>query len=236
MSELLSLQQRIEALERRTTSLRRTLVIAVVLLAIVATIAGTQAAAQKEMTFADSAGHVRVRINADGFHLYDAHGTTQLVLGESSKDHPILAYYDESGAQRMWVGYSSYPYVDMAGSNGKDLIELTADSRPRLMFYDTTATERLYVGMTTENDPLVRMYSTQGKQTMALEGQDKPFLRFNQGDGTERGYFGVATEGSSLMKLFNPDGTERVFAGVYTDGTSGFSAYNSSGTATWSSP
>ncbi|HVA27698.1 MAG TPA: hypothetical protein VNF68_05930 [Candidatus Baltobacteraceae bacterium] len=235
MSDLLSLQRRIEALERRTTSLRRMLVITLGLFVIAATIATTQAQ-QKSVTFADSAGHVRVRINADGFHLYDAKGVTQLVLGSSTSNHPVLAYYDGSGAQRMRVGFSTFPYIDMAGPNGKDLIELTADSSPRAMIFDSSNTERLYMGMTSENDPLLRMYSGAGHQTMALEGQDKPFLRFNQGDGTERGYLGVATEGSSMLKLFSTDGTERAYAGEFTDGTSGFASYNASGTATWSSP
>ncbi|HTU71415.1 MAG TPA: hypothetical protein VMF11_13980 [Candidatus Baltobacteraceae bacterium] len=257
MSDL-SFQQRLDALERKTTSLRRMLILMVVLFALAATIATTQAQ-QKDLTFSDAAGNVRVRIDAQGFHLFDAKGTTQLVLGPSSAETPVLAFYDETGAQRMWVGYHNNPYIDMAGANGKDLIEIAASDYPSEKIYDSSNTERLYLGMSSGNgdllrmfakdghevvdlgqtdqeDGLLRMFATTSQQVVSLEGQATPFLQFNQSDGKERGVIGVSGTGGSLLKLFDNNGTERVYAGEYTDGTSGFTNYNATGAVTWRSP
>lgn len=254
-----SFQQRLEALERQATSLRRLLILMIVLFALAATIATTQAQ-QKDLTFSDSAGNVRVRIDAQGFHLYDAKGTTQLVLGPSATESPVLAFYDETGAQRMWVGYHNYPYVDMAGANGKDLIEITASDHPNEVIYDSSDTERFYLGMSSGNGDLLRMFAKDGRQVLdlgqtdqgdgllrmfatttsqqvvSLEGQAAPFLQFNQPDGRERGVFGLSGTGGSVFKLFDNNGTERVYAGEYTDGTSGFTNYSAAGVVTWHSP
>jgi len=238
VTDLLSLQHRIEALERRTTSLRRMLVFMVVLFAIVATIATTQAQ-QKAVTFADANGKTRVSLDVTGLHFYDAAGNKRAGVGTYSDGDGYFQAWDRDGTRRIYLGYTDKenPELAIMGTNGKDLINVTGSVDAGITINDTSETARLYLGMTTGGtDPLVRMYSVSGKQTAALEGQDKPFLRLNQGDGTERGYLGIATDGSSIMKLFSSDGTERLFAGIYTDGSSGFSAYNSAGTATWSSP
>jgi hypothetical protein len=148
-------------------------------------------------------------------YLYDSSGKERVFLGTATDENGTLKIWDSAGRERLYAGVTSNHNdgnIQFFDTNGKTQVELASTF---LRIKDDSGNEKVYLGDSTDNAPIMRM---------------------SDGAGAERVYLGVSTGGDSQLQLFDATHTERNFMGVYTDGSAGFSAYNASGTATWSVP
>lgn len=235
-SSFSSLDARIERLEGQIRGLKRLLLVALV--GVVAAFgAGAAGAAQKALTFADAAGHTRVKIDAGGVQMYDASGARRVLLGFNSTGHPSLYLEDPHGnyALGAYISDKEQPVIRLGDSQdkGRAYFGLTADQHePRIEFDDAQENERLYVGLTTESSGLVRAFTSGGKNQTSLE-DDK--VTVTDGNGNERIYLGTSDSGDGILETYDSTDRERTYAGVFTDGKAGFQSYDTSGTADWNS-
>jgi hypothetical protein len=232
-----ALDARLDGLERQVRSLKRLLLVA--LAAVLAAFgAGAAGAAQKTLTFADAAGHTRVKIDATGFRMLDAQGHTRIEIGFNSANKPSLYFEDAHGNAPLgaYISDKDQPVIRLADAQGvgRAYFGLTADQHePRISFDDAHSTERLYVGLTTTSSGLVRTYTSDAKDQTSLE-DDKIWI--TDAAGNNRIYLGTSSTGDGILRMYDGSTRERVYAGVFTDGTSGFQSLDVSGNLVWSSP
>lgn len=237
VSSFSGLDARLEALERQVRTLKRLLLVALACV-IAAFGAGAAGAAQKTLTFADAAGHTRVKIDAGGVQMYDAGGHRRVLLGFNSSGKPSLYLQDAHGNYRLgaYISDQDQPVVRLADSKdkGRAYFGLTSDSNePRIEFDDAAQNERLFVGLSNESTGLVRSFTAGGKNQTSLE-DDKVWI--TDGSGNNRIYLGTSDSGDGILKMYDSNSEQRIYAGVFTDGKAGFESLDSSGEGTWSSP
>lgn len=235
-SSFSGLDQRLERLEGQVRSLKRLLLVA--LAAIVAAFgAGAASAAQKSLTFADSHGHTRVKIDAGGIQMFDTTGQRRMLIGFNQSAKPSFYLQDGRGNYVLgaYISDKNQPVIRLADSQntGRAYFGLTADKhQPRIEFDDAQSNERLYVGLTDVSSGLVRTYTASGKDQTSLE-QNKIWI--TDDNGNNRIYLGTSDSGDGILKMYDASTRERIYAGVFTDETSGFQAMDTSGSVTWSS-
>lgn len=230
-----TLHLRLERLERQVSTQKRLLVAAIAAV-VIAFGAGAAGAAQKAMTFTDTLGHTRVKIDATGVQVFDAKGQRRILLGFNSSSKPSLYLQDERGNYRLgeYISDTNQPVLRMSDANDKARLYIDLDNvGPAMQFDDANEHPRLIVGLADNGSGLVHTVSTSGKVQSALE-DDK--LTVTNSSGENRVYLGISDQDNGMLKLFDSGAHERVYAGVYTDGTAGFQALDTSGTTTWSSP
>lgn len=235
-SSFSALEARFEGLERQIRGLKRLLLVALV--GVVAAFgAGAAGAAQKAMTFADSQGHTRVKIDATGLQMYDAGGKRRVLLGFNTSGHPALYLQDAHGNYPLgaYISDKDQPVIRLGDANdkGRAYFGLTADEhQPRIEFDDAQENSRLYVGLSTSSTGLVRAFTAGGKDQTSLE-DDK--VTITDGSGNQRIYLGSTSSGDGILKTFDSADRERTYTGVFTDGKAGFQTYDTGGTIDWSS-
>lgn len=235
-SSFSGMDARIETLERQIRSLRRLLFVA--LAGVVAAFgAGAAGAAQRTLSFADSSGHTRVKIDAGGVQMYDAAGNRRILMGFNSSGKPSFYLEDAHGNYPLgaYISNENQPVFRLADEHDKAraYFGLTADShQPRIEFDDAQENERLYVGLTNQATGLVRSFTVAGKDQSSLE-DDK--LTITDDNGNERVYLGTSDSDDGIFELYDSNSRQRAYAGIYTDGAAGFQSYDTNGTATWNS-
>lgn len=227
---------RLVTLERQVLTLKRLLFISLIGVAG-AFAAGAAGAAQKSLTFADAAGHTRVKIDATGVQMYGPNSKRAVLLGFNKYGKPALYLQDSRGVERFAAYISTKQEnatLDLSDKQDVDRVYLSVEnSGPALEFDDVNTKPRLLVGLSNDGSGIVHTISAAGKVGTALE-DDK--VTVSNADGDERVYLGTSTDGNGILKIFDSSIRERAYMGVFTDGNSGFEALDSSGNATWTSP
>jgi hypothetical protein len=180
--------ERIEKLERQAQVLRVLLFTAIAGILVLGTAAGT-IAQQNSFSASNSSGSVK--IDADGFAMYDAAGNRRITIGFNSLNQPGIYLWDSGNVDRLgaYLTGDGDPVVRLTNAQKDDLafFGLTPDAHePRISFQDSSGTQRLYLGLTTSESGSVRVY-------------DKA--------GTERVYAGEYTDGSAGFSAYNSGGT-----------------------------
>ena len=158
-SDFRELSERIDKLERQTGVLKRLLGISLVLVFALAA-GGATIAQQRALIFNNADGTVRV--GGSGFALYDKAGHRRLSLGWNSASQPGVYFSDASGTTRMglFLGDSSGAVVRLYNKSGAETGNFAEGSAgvPQLSFFDASHTERVYVGMSTADNPLFEAF------------------------------------------------------------------------------
>jgi hypothetical protein len=89
-------------------------------------------------------------------------------------------------------------------------------------------TERLFVGLSDKDHPVMNFYGPEGKTRVSLIGSDLPFLRLLDAKN-EREYMGLTTDNHPVIRMYGSDGTERAFLGVSTQNDPNLLLYGSNG-------
>ncbi len=208
---------RIDKLEREGRMLRRvsfvTTLALVAVTAIGAAAVGSGIVTSKTFTIVDSSGHARVKLDAQGLHVFDGKGRERLSAVVNSSNQPAFRLADPTGLVRLraYITPGNDPSIKFEDSQNKDRFWLDLSS---MDFYDSAGNDRLVVGMTQDNPaPIIRFFTADNKNLISIEGASAPFMR-----------------------LYDSSGAKRAYIGIYGDGTSGASFWDSAGTATWSTP
>ncbi len=202
---------RIAVLERRVRRLKVALAACAVLALAVSGFAGASAQ-QYALHFQNAYGSVKLA--SDGLSFYDRRAALRMKIFTDETGRPIVQMIDSAKVPRVMYG-------------------LQPSGNPRFAFNDKSGTERLYVGLTTEQTGLVRTFTRSEKIQSSLEDT---FLRIRDTSGIEQLVIGVSSANSPVLKMFDTSSTNRLYAGVYSDGNSGFASYSTTGSAVWSSP
>ncbi len=213
----MTLEQRIEALEKRCKRLGKTLV-GVGTLALFAVVAGTAG-----WTVAYT-GHISPKsITTKTIYLKNSAGKVLLKLRGS--DGSVRAY-DKAGIARL-VLYGSMGIVAVNNSAGKARLRLRG-SDASFRAYDSAGNGR--VGLLGKNGTLTT-FGLNGKKRIALGEGDGESMNFYDSNNKLR--IGLTVQGGeSILNLMDPSGAPRIQA-VGTNGKIYFSAPN---TATISHP
>lgn len=241
---LASLAARVDELEVQATRLRAEgrrfkVVAAISCVALVGlTAVGAASAAKTSAPFAvvDAAGHTRVRLDANGLHVFDARGKERATVGFNAKSQPVVHLYDASGGLResMYLSPKQIPgieqydqhgnlrseydldtaanessEIEFQGAEGNDRFYVNGGDKPFARFGDPTHANRAYFGLTAQGDGLMRMYDPKGKEIVSVEGQAQPFMRMSQ-SGTERMFLGVSTANNGLFTLDDSSARDQI--------------------------
>jgi len=208
---------RIDKLERESRVLRRvsfvtTLALVAVTAIGAAAVSGTTTS--KALAIVDSSGRARVKLDAQGLHIFDSKGRERLSAVVNTANQPAFRLADPTGLVRFraYITPDNDPSLKFEDNHGKDRFWLDLNS---MDFYDAGGHDRLFVGMGTG---------------------DIPFMRVYDHTGTERLVVGGAAAESPVLKIFDGSHTERGFFVMYSDGASGATFWDSAHTTTWSSP
>ena len=226
----MTLEKRIEALEKRCKRLGKTLV-GVGTLALFAVVAGTAG-----WTVAYT-GHISPKsITTKTIHLKDSAGKVRLRL--LGLDGSIRAY-NKAGIARL-VLYGSQGIVKVNNSAGKTRLRLRGqDGSVRV--YDSDGKTRIWLNA---SDGSVRAYDSAGKGRVGLLGKNGTLTTFGsngkkrivlgEGNGESMNFYDSSNKlrigltvqgGESILNLMDPSGAPRIQA-VGTNGKIYFSAPN----------
>lgn len=234
-SSFSTLDQRLMRLERQVRTQRRLLVLAMA--AVVAAFgAGAAGAAQKALTFTDTQGHVRMKIDATGLQMFDANNKRRILLGFNSSGKPSLYLQDGHGNYRLgeYISDKDQPVLRMSDASDKGRLYIDLDSiGPGVEFDDSSENPRLLVGLASDGSGIVHTITSSGKVGTALE-DDK--VTVTDSAGESRVYLGTSSSGNGILKIYDSGARERAYMGIFTDGNSGFQALDTNGNATWTSP
>jgi hypothetical protein len=244
MSDLLpsALADRVDRLEAHIARLRRgesrmKLIATLLAAALVgATAIGATAAGRSTAPFSitDAHGVTRVRIDANGVHVFDGAGKERVLVGFNKSDQPVVHLNDKSGTIResmyldagdpgfnqfdskgrerasYWIDTGGIANMEFDGADAKLRYSLQGGETPSAKFGDAKYATRFYLGLSTDGDGLLRMRDASGNETVSIEGPSTgPYVRISQA-GHERGYLGVDTSSNGLLQLNHPSGDKNV--------------------------
>ncbi len=171
------------------------------------------------LTVRDSAGHVRARLDTDGLHLYGASGVERILLGLNENNEPALHLNDATGTTRYTTflsptkGFATTRYLS---STSKSLATLAGEDDPYLGFYDSEHKWRVYLGVSSEHNPMLNLSNGSGHIATELLGGTAPRLSLYTGnDETIRETLGISSENNATLALYNAAGNSR----AYLDGS-----------------
>ena len=97
-----------------------------------------------------------------------------------------------------------------------------------IIMKNPNGTERLFLGLSEKDHPVMNFYGPEGKTRVTLIGSDLPFLSLLDAK-QERAYMGLTTDNHPALRLYGSDGTERAFFGVSTQNDPNLLLYGTNG-------
>ena len=213
----MSLEQRIEELERQNRRIKRAGLLTVVgVLAATLLYVGLQATSR---AIAQGRTESKV-IEATEFRLVDRSGKLRAALGMANGE-PGLVLYDKDGKARasLELGKNGEPALTLYDKDGKARADLHLDERGA------------FLNLVEENG---KSLATLGVGKSPEYGEVLPLLALTDHSGTMRALVQVEKERPSLL-LFDRDGKRRAGLGVYEDGPK-IRLTDEDGQVTWGAP
>ncbi|MGC8484060.1 MAG: hypothetical protein ACP5O6_00275 [Candidatus Baltobacteraceae bacterium] len=211
---------RLARLEREVARTRAIALGAVATLAATLVIGATSlhppaALSPSALTVRDSAGHIRARVDIDGFHLYGADGRERILLGLNENKEPAIHLNDAHGAMR----YSSFldPTSGAAttryySASTQSLATLSGTDEPYLRFYDKTHSWRVYLGISSSHDAILNLSNGSGHLAAEMLGGTQPRFSLYTGSAEQiRSSLAVNSSDASTLTLLDATGQSRVY-------------------------
>ncbi|HEV2262213.1 MAG TPA: hypothetical protein VGR69_08015 [Candidatus Rubrimentiphilum sp.] len=184
----LDLATRVDRLERQARRLRQICVLTTVALVGVTAIgaaAVSGAITSKSITVVDASGHARVKLDAQGLHIFDTSGRQRVAAGLNALGEPEFSLADAAGVRRFRGYISPNNNANLRFTDGKANDRFWVDASS-MSFYDVSGTERVAVGVTTS---------------------DQPLIKFFDGSHSDRGFMGEYSDSNFGAFLKNASGT-----------------------------
>ena len=206
------------------------------------------------------------QLTASGIVISDGSGKTRIYVGFDSEGRPSVDMRDASGQLRQTLylaSAQSAPVMRQFDANGKERLSAFigtttgagefavygSDENVRgylvggegggyMAFNDGRKVERLWLGVTTKNQPDMELYDPAGKRRIAaFIGGDtgKPELAVYGSDENARGYL-VGEDAGAYFGIKDSSATSRAYIGLETSGTFGMFVNNSTGQTIWRQP
>lgn len=158
----IDLATRVERLENQARRLRQ--ICALVTTALIGVTAIGAAAVSgaistKSITVVDTAGRARVKIDALGLHVFDSSGHQRVSAGMNSLGEPEVSLADTGGIRRFrgYISPNGNGNLRFTDAKSNDRFWVDASS---MSFYDISGVERVAVGVTTQDEPLIKFFDT----------------------------------------------------------------------------
>jgi hypothetical protein len=180
--------------------------------------------------------------SAPAMRQFDSNGKARTEIGVATSGNPSIKLMDQNEKERLSAFIGSKTNAGEFAVWGPDEnvrgYLVAGDGGGYLALNDGSKIERVWLGVTSKNQPDLELYDTAGKRRVAaFIGAEtaKPEFAVYGADEEARGYL-VGEDAGAYFGIKDSAKTSRAYVGLEASGTFGMFVNNSSGQTIWRQP